>query len=295
MKWLVTSFFLLFVPCAAFAEDPQLRQEGVPERISEPSFQQTFPVFLKASYSRWDKNYFVAYGFNGVFAAGPGEPAVILYDRDGHIAREAIVWFEDARSVSIISAAVTTSGKLVVAGGTINSAGVIANFIAEIGNDGHISRVVRTSPFLPVQICSSDEEGTVWSFGFDRDQEGRGVVNSLVLRQYSFEKGQLQAMLDRSTLGPAWSLYNGHYPGELNLRCNSQTVGIYNGAANQWIEYDIRAKKLTIVKVTPLPPPKEIHITGFALTESGGIFASVHDRSKIPPMSGVFQACSECT
>jgi hypothetical protein len=96
-------------------------------------------------------------------------------------------------------------------------------------------------------------------------------------------------MLDRSTLGPAWSLYNGHYPGELNLRCNSQTVGIYNGAANQWIEYDIRAKKLTIVKVTPLPPPKEVHITGLALTESGGIFASVHDRSKIPPMSGVFK------
>jgi len=29
MNWLVTSFLLLFVPCAAFSEDPQLRQEAV--------------------------------------------------------------------------------------------------------------------------------------------------------------------------------------------------------------------------------------------------------------------------
>jgi hypothetical protein len=45
MKCLVTSFFLLFVPCAAFSEDPQLRQEAIRlmEKATSMSTAPTLP------------------------------------------------------------------------------------------------------------------------------------------------------------------------------------------------------------------------------------------------------------
>lgn len=196
---------------------------------------------------------------------------------------------KDADSVSITDAAVNRAGNLVVSGGAENQAGVIANFIASIGSDGRLSQVIRTTPFLPIYVCAA-EDGTVWSFGIDRDEEGRGIEKSLRLRQYSLDKGQLRATLDVSTLNSAgWTLTQGRYPGEISLRCNSQKVGLYNGRSGEWVEFDFAANRLKVAKVNPLPSPKEIRITGFALTEAGDVFVSLHDRSSLPPRSGIFR------
>jgi hypothetical protein len=234
----------------------------------------------------WDKGYFITYSIDDTT---PTRPAAILYDRDGRIAREAIVWFKDATNTGVDDASVTKSGKLVVSGGTTSPAGAIANYIAEIDQAGHIGRVVRTTPFLPVYVCAA-EDGTVWSYGIDRDEEGRGVESSLRLRQYSFEKGQIRATLDTSVLNSVgWTLDRGEYPGQISLRCTSQKVGLYNGRSSEWVEFDIPTNTLKVSKVEPLPPPKELRITGFALTESGEVFVSLHDRSSQPPHSGLFR------
>ena len=186
-------------------------------------------------------------------------------------------------------AAVSRAGSIVVAGGTENAAGAIASFIASIGKDGHLSQVIRTTPFLPIYICAA-EDGTIWSYGIDRDEDGRGIEGSLRLRQFSFEKGQIRAMLDVSTLNSAgWTLIRGQYPGELSFRCNTKEVGLYNGRSNEWVEFDIAANKIRVSKVKPLPSPKLIRITGFALTETGDVFVSLHDRSSSPPRSGLFR------
>jgi hypothetical protein len=185
--------------------------------------------------------------------------------------------------------AINRAGNLVVAGGTENQADVIANFIASIGNDGRVSRVIRTTPFLPIYVCAA-EDGTVWSYGFDRDEEGKRVESSLMLRQYSFDKGQLRAMADKSTLNSSgWSLDRGRYPGDISLRCTSREVGLYNGSSGEWVQFDIAADKLRVEKVDPLPQPKEMRITGFALTEAGDVFVSLHGSSSDPPRSGLFR------
>lgn len=255
-------------------------------RLSDPLRQAHLPPPVNSyPFRYWDKEYLITYTADDT---SRDKPAVVLYDRDGRVAREAIVWFKDAASTAVSDAAVTKSGKLIVSGGTASPTGVIANFIAEIDDTGHLGRVVRTTPFLPVYICAA-EDGTVWSYGFERDEKGEGVEGSLVLRQYNFDKGQLQAMLDRFSLHSPWSLTRGRYPGEMSLRCTSHMVGLYNGAAGEFVEYDISTNTLKVSKVEPLPPPKELRITGFALTESGEVFASMHDRSKNPPLSGLFR------
>lgn len=255
-------------------------------RLSDPLRQAQLPPPANSyPFRYWDKGYLITYTADDT---SRDKPAVVLYDRDGRVAREAIVWFKDAASTAVSDAAVAKSGKLIVSGGTASPTGVIANFIAEIDDTGHLGRVVRTTPFLPVYICAA-EDGTVWSYGFDRDEKGEGVEGSLVLRQYSFDKGQLQAMLNRFSLHSPWSLTHGRYPGEMSLRCSSHTVGLYNGAAGEFVEYDIPTNTLKISKVDPLPSPREIRITGFALTDSGDAFVSLYDRSKSPPLSGLFR------
>ena len=258
-------------------------------RLSAPHYQSHFPALDIPYYGVrvWDKNYLIAYAFEGTFKASPGKPAVALYDREGRMALQAVVWFKDAESVSIGDAAVSKAGKLLVSGGTHNHAGVVANFIAEIDDTGHVGRVIRTTPFRSEHICAADD-GTVWSYGFDRDEKLEDVPGSLMLRQFSFDKGQLRAVLDEFRASdPRW-LTHGRYPGEISLRCTSQKVGIYNAAVSEWAEFDIASNKLTVTKIQPLPTIRQMRITGFALTEAGDVFVSLHDRSSEPPRSGLF-------
>jgi hypothetical protein len=164
---------------------------------------------------------------------------------------------------------------------------------------GNTSRVVEcggagwycwsgTSPTLPYYVCAA-EDGTIWSFGTDRDSEGKSVEDSLLLRQYSFETGQLGAMLDKSALNSSgWTLGRGRYPGEISLRCTSQKVGLLNGRSSEYVEFDIPTGKLKVSKINPLLPPKQMRITGFALTESGDVFVSLHDNSSGIGRSGIF-------
>jgi hypothetical protein len=184
----------LIAPCLA-------GQSAAPPswKLSEPLHQASVPGLLHTWNRIWDKSYLVSWGSHGSWDASPSEPAVVLYDRDGHVAREGIVWFKDAYRVSVSDVAVNKAGDLVVSGGTENGAGVIANYIAAVGKDGHLGQVIRTTPFMPIYICAA-EDGTVWSFGIDRDDEGRGKEESLRLRQFSFGKGQTKAMLDVSAL-----------------------------------------------------------------------------------------------
>jgi hypothetical protein len=257
--------------------------------LSEPHRQANVPGLLHTWNRIWDKGYLVSWGSIGSHEASPTEPSVALYDRDGHVIREGIVWFKDANSVSITDAAVNRAGNFVISGGTESQAGAIANFIASIGNDGRLSQVIRTTPFLPIYLCAA-EDGTVWSYGMDRDEEGKGIEKSLRLRQYSFDKGQLRAMLDVSTLNMSgWTLPRGRYPGEISLRCNSQKLGLYNGRSGEWLEFNFATDKLKVAKVEPLPSSKTMRITGFAMTEAGDVFVSLHDTSSTTPRSGLFR------
>ncbi len=279
---LLAAFSLLLLPA-------YLLSQHMPDatRLSDPYYQAQLPPPVNSyPFRYWDKGYLVTYSADDI---SPNRPAAILYGRDGRVARDVTAWLKGADSVAIVDVAVSKLGNIVVAGGTESSTGAIANFIASIGEDGRVRQVIRTTPFTPAYVCAG-EDGTVWAYGHDRDENGKRAEGSLRLRQYSFEKGQIRAVLDASALGsPGWKLSHGHYPGEVVLRCTADKVGLLNGASSEWVEFDIPGNKLKVSKIEPLPPINEMRITGFALTESGQVFISLHDRSSQPPRSGLFR------
>lgn len=73
------------------------------------------------------------------------------------------------------------------------------------------------------------------------------------------------------------------------MQCRGEVVGIYEGATDEWIEYDASTNKLTRWKLPKrvhpwveydetgkeLPRPKEeTYITGVAMLDSGEVYAS---------------------
>ena len=261
------------------------------DALADVSHQANFPI-VEAQFHYWSNGHLVTFDSPPVMV--PNKAGVVLYDRHGTVAREAIVWLEGAKSVSLTDVAVSRSGNLVVGGGTTSSEGAIANFIAEIGSDDRVHRVVRTSPFVPWRLCAVDD-GTVWAYGNDRDASLSLVENAPRLRQYSFDKGRLQAMLDTSALPDAqssrdvWRLSQGRYLGELNLRCNSKMVVLYNGGTGDLVKYDLQKNTMTVSKVAALPAERTFRITGFALTDSGEMYASFHNvENPKAAVSGLF-------
>src|SRR5215467_2569556 len=293
LKWVT-----LVVAVAGFwFSNPSLLAQNEPAtqiNLAEPSHQAQLSAVLEGGiHDYWDKKYLITVPDIGAMV--PDRPGVILYDRYGVVARQATVWLDGAKSVNVKDAAVSPSGSLVVAGWALNKDGAVATFIAEIGSDDRVRRIVRTTPFTATYVCALDD-GTVWAYGFERDSHDMLVESAPRLRQYSFEKGRLKSMLDPSTLpdGQAfretWRPAQGRYLGEVSLRCNSQTVVLYHGGTGDLVEFDLKENSMQLTKVTALPGHKTFHIMGFALTESGDIFASFHDASNLKaPVSGLFR------
>lgn len=283
-------FLVGMVIASVFASAYFLGQSvAAPVRLAEPYHHAQFPALLQGGFKHWDHGNLITYAWNRTMETAPDKPGVVMYDNMGKISREAIVWLNTASRVSMGDADVSSAGHLVASGSSVNQDGMVADFIALIGDDNRVRKVVRTTPFMPVYVCAM-ADGTAWTYGVERDSHLDGIQNSLRLRHFSFEKDQLKALLDTSSLAPGegWLLSRGRYPGEVALRCNSTTVALFNAASSELIEVDVQTNSLKVTHVANLPSPPEFRITGFALTDSGALFASFCDRSRNPAVSGLF-------
>jgi hypothetical protein len=255
--------------------------------LDKPYHQAQFSALLQGGWQYWQNGYLVAWHIDG---GSPSKAAVHVYNKDGQIVREAIVWFDGAELLSVTHAAISPSGRLVVSGGVQTASGMNTTYIAEIGKDDHISRVIRPAPYAARRLCAA-EDGTVWAYGLDRDNRLADIYDSLRVRQFSFEKGQLRAMLDISkTVTPDWEYPEGHEGDDFSFRCNAKTVVVYNSTSSDLIEVDAKTGTIKTTKVAELPSfdIREFYINGFALTESGEMFASYVDRRQKPVTSGLF-------
>lgn len=263
--------------------------------MTKPFHQASFGAILEDGFRDWENGYLIAYGSNHTLETTPSKPGLILYDHDGRVARQPIVWVDGASIVTVRHAAANQSGNLVVAGGAVDSKGALASFIGQIGSDDRLHSIIRTTPFAPAYVCPIDD-GTVWTYGTDRDDHHNVVQDSIRLRHYSFEKGQLQALLNVTTLPDyaathnQWRFDRGNAY-DVSLRCNSRSLVLYNAPSGDLIELDLKTTAMTVTKV-PLFPAQcpTFCITGFTLTDSGEMFASFLDnRKRGTPLSGLFR------
>jgi hypothetical protein len=141
---------------------------------------------------------------------------------------------------------------------------------------------------------STCDGSTVWAMGWLRappyfDREGDEPYD--VLRLYRLGDGKIiESELPRSSF-PARSspVRAGFGSPDLTMQCRGATLGIYEGASDEWIEYDTDSSKLSRWKLPPqmhhfaqydssgniLPfPVHPTFITGLAMLDSGDVYAS---------------------
>ena len=97
------------------------------------------------------------------------------------------------------------------------------------------------------------------------------------------------ALPDYAATREGWRFFRGN-PNEVDLRCNSNEVVLYNMRSGDLVEVDLKSGRMKITKTPLMPPGPDFLITGFALTESGQIFASFLDRSDVKKaVTGLFR------
>jgi len=244
------------------------KQASAPVGLALPHYQADFtPVIANGLHGiSWDKGHLVSYG------AGLMKEPVTVYDKTGKWIFEHHLSFENAIQVYAQDAAVTSSGTAVVAASAVTADGAAADLLVQVGKDG-IRHTIRTSPFYALKVCATDE-GTVWAFGREMtaDRRGEPRTHYPMLREYSFEKGELRSELDRASFRVPQGIPLHGARGEFQMRCGSGKVVIVSGVTNELMEYDFSTSKLSRWPIAPLQDG--FYINGAALTDSGKVYVS---------------------
>lgn len=246
--------------------------------LPSPHRQTDFTPLEHHSLS-WDKGYLASFG--------NGEP-VTLYDKHGAWIFAAPLTFDGAVNTYVHHAAPTASGTAVVSASVVDRDGVSADLIVEVGKAG-ISRAIRTSPFYAFRVCSTGQ-GTVWAYGKELtdDRAAEPRTHYPMLREYSFDKGQLRSEIDRATVRPPNGVpIVGKVPYDIQLRCGSGKVVIISIPTNEVIEYDLATSKLN--RWPMALQPDGFQITGAALTDSGEIYVSSIQGGRGKSTAGMFR------
>jgi hypothetical protein len=258
-------------------DDPRAYNLSSPDRQAEMSEGLDLSQW---SWRYWSGGYLIVHNLK----ASPDSPVLALFDQQGARVRTGIVWFPSASAVSVRGVTADSSGTIFASGATRSVDGSLAFFIAQLNRDGLVSGVVRTSPFIALHVCAPGD-GTVWALGTDRQAEKDRSVN-LVLRQFSFAKGEVRALLDLRSFESGTPIDTE----AMSLFCNTNTIGVFltstRASIHEWVEFDINKSSITTWELPNLREKRKFN--GFAFTSSGQLFAALHDYSSPQPTSGLF-------
>jgi len=260
--------------CPAQSAVPQVPAQGqrppTPTGFASPHYQAEFtPLIANGVHlAAWSKGYLVGFGAAG----GAMKEPVTVYDKTGKWLFESWLTFEGATMTYGHDATVTKSGTAIVAAAAMSPDGAMADIIVEMGKGG-IQRAIRTSPFDVLKLCVSDE-GTVWAYGREMTDDHRAErsVHYPMLREYSFDRGELRSALDRATIHVPKEVHLAGARGEVQMRCSHGKVILVQGLTNELIEYDLASSKLSRWPIAPLP--EAFYLNGAAVTDSGEIYVS---------------------
>ncbi|HYG97844.1 MAG TPA: hypothetical protein VD837_01845 [Terriglobales bacterium] len=219
--------------------------------------------------------------------AGPNVPNLFVQDVAGTNPVSATIWFPNSRRVVLLDASVTESGSILASGYSVHEDGRIAHFIARTDQAGKVEQVIRTTPFVADNVCSTNDGG-VWAFGHDRDVENKVTQHDYtILRKFTFENGEDVSFLKKSDFPGRFAVWmNGGTSKPFYMRCTRDKVAVYSGMAGEYIELRLPTMK---VHRWRLPDLGNAQMTGFAVTKSGIAHASFNSAASKEGMLGIFR------
>jgi hypothetical protein len=212
--------------------------------------------------------------FNGAITTTSSGPNIVLVDRDGRTVLSKKLWFEDSVRLGVSGVSVDDRQNVVAAASVTDTQARIAHVLALLGPSGAVVRLIRTNPFIPLNVCFGPD-GNIWVFG--RESEPTGEDYDL-LRQYDRNGKLLKTLLPKSSFTsqrhPASEVGPG---GWTKIRASADRIGIYSGPAGEWIEVDMTGS--VVVRVRP-PLPNGSELEEIAYTLDGAVYATLMGLSR---------------
>jgi hypothetical protein len=223
---------------------------------------------------QWDKGYLLSLNFE---ITDPTQWAVRWYGANGIPAGEATLWIPGSVRILLNGAAMTGQGEVVVAGVAEHVDGARAFFLAITDRAGGLKKVLRTNPYHVSQLCAAPD-GTVWTFGVASPGPGEVASDAPTLRQHDFEKGELTALLPRSTfqtrLNPSATRGVGN---SVAFACGADRVAIYSEVAGEFIEVMYSTLAVSRWRIERHPNDAVLSGTRLAVTSSGDVYAVLRE------------------
>lgn len=230
-----------------------------------------------------DKSYLVS---RILETTAPDTPNVWIYDHNGIKVAQAAIWIPEATHLLLTNAAVTSGGDIVVTGIAEQKDLTQAFFIALTDKTGKVLHLIRTNPFIPMNMCTAPD-GTVWTAGGVRSQSKTERDAGSVIRHFDFSKGLIESYLAQSTFGSRSSPagYSGSRR-EVYFACNANYVVLYSGVADQFVELttsDHSTRRWVLDR-----SGYDLPLYGFALTENGDVYTVLRDVGSQSATDGLY-------
>lgn len=252
-------------------------KDGAPNtgRLSEAFHTASYSEAFKSNgiQPSWNQGYLTHMTDNKT----PGGPNVEMYDRTGKHARDARVWFPNTTEILLLDAIALESGGVLASGHAAMDKGDKsgANFLAKTNATGNVIAFFKTGTFLSLRVCQG-ADGTVWALGRDLQKSSEKDNSPMLLRRFSFEGGFLQGYLSRDSVElPSHPVSPGGGPQGSYLHCGRAKISLYLNQSDELIEVDVNTQGVERwrMDLSPIPHGK---ITGFAVTDSGQMYASLY-------------------
>ena len=207
---------------------------------------------------------------------------VYLYDSRGQKVFDGQLKLdEQARRVAPRSIAVSKEGVVAVAGSAFAGQSA-ANFIAWLGKDGQLIRVVRMNNFAPLQLCFT-HDGTLWAAGRYSPPQRHDPEHD-VLRAFD-RQGRLKfSLLPRSSFAAG----DAHPVRVARLACNGSHVALLSVTHREMVI--VSASGQILSRNSFDWPVQDPYVTGFVTGSSGEVAVSLRhfEKGKRAPSYSLF-------
>jgi hypothetical protein len=205
----------------------------------------------------------------------PSGANVFLYDSSGNLAQQLAIKPAGTAKIILSWAAIgDRTDKLIVTGQSTSDKNEHKNFVAISSIDGASQTYFFTGRYIPMQVCQASD-GTIWTVGtvIPRHDDPPDTSSYARLRHYSSNGSLLDSLLPHSssvsTMRTAWA-----YSSQVYLRASPGLITLYDGPDSQLYQLDLSTKNVSSWNVANSAPSTS-HITGFGISATGDIYASM--------------------
>lgn len=193
-------------------------------------------------------------------------PIIFTVDREGR-RTETLFTIPGSNYIELMNTTARETGELVILGHALTAEGSQTSFIATISADRTRQTMTRVWPYMPY-IVTVAPDGTIWTIGMVKTEDGRGSVALHVLRRFQPDG----RMLDSRTLKLRG---DSTFETISQFRSSADRVALFT-PENEYIEFSLNGGEMDRYEGPVRAPSKDLSAVFMGLSRDGRVIITHH-------------------